>query len=559
MNLEFSLTFKEAMSGGLDRLQGKSRDAFGNIDKDVERTMRGFNKMEEPVRLKVDTSALDVAKEKMMGLREVMEGTMLGGMAMEGMRRGFDFVKEQAKDIFGGGMNAGMTKMELNVMAGDKAGKELYEGTKQYIGSSMFGPELFEQDKLLLGFGEKAGNIMKDMRQMGDISMGDPMKMESLTEAMGKTIMRGKFDMMEMRQLATTGFNPVEELHRKTGESTSSLMKKMSDGAFTIDMYRQAMDAATTAGGRFFEMQKRVMETPGGKWKQLTTNISMAKEEFGVAMLPALGKLIDAFKPMGDSLPELFSKLEQPVEGIIDAFRDILPSLRDFGGGLMGVLKPIGGFVFSDEVRGMAKGVLDTATAFFDIAKPAVKTFAEVMKTAADSLGGTFRTVADLMVFARTGKLPFQDNASGTVNALNQSNFLNYFNPLSWLGGDKLAAMDFKSKQNHLLGNDLYKGVSFWAPKHDWHAELLKYPDATGGRFDMYTKEDKKKANKELSEQMKESGDSIIGGGRKQINISFRNFAEHFTVNAGNLKEGVEKTQAWFEEMYLRLLNIIPA
>ena len=45
------------------------------------------------------------------------------------------------------------------------------------------------------------------------------------------------------------------------------------------------------------------------------------------------------------------------------------------------------------------------------------------------------------------------------------------------------------------------------------------------------------------------------------ININFRNFTEHFTVqnNGGTMDEQGWKTEAWFKEMFVRLLAGVPA
>ena len=68
-------------------------------------------------------------------------------------------------------------------------------------------------------------------------------------------------------------------------------------------------------------------------------------------------------------------------------------------------------------------------------------------------------------------------------------------------------------------------------------------------------KEDKKR-NAEQPKWMKdaiakESADAIVGGGRKQIIINVKQFAEHFTVTAANLKEGATMTKEMFERMFV--------
>ena len=139
-------------------MKGKSNATFSSMDKDVEKTRRNFNKLEEPLKLRVDTSELDRAHSKLMGFKEVLEGTMLGGMAMEGMRRGFDFAKEQVKDIFGRGMEEEKTQRMMQVIR-PKGGNELYEQTFANLKTSMYGTQLFGDAKMLAATGESNSTI----------------------------------------------------------------------------------------------------------------------------------------------------------------------------------------------------------------------------------------------------------------------------------------------------------------------------------------------------------------------------------------------------------------
>jgi len=384
--VEFELWLKDLTRGPLKGFGSAARSVFGGVDKDIAKTRKGLDELGNVTKIRMDTGEIERAKREIKelksgfeemggghGRRGITADIFKGGLLFEGARMAAEEGKKQLQEVFGGGMEAGMTKMELNVLAGDGAGNKLYEDTKDYIKGSMFGPQLFNQEKELLGYGEQAKNIVPLMKEMGDISMGDPVKMGSLTEVLGKVEMYGHFQQAFMRQLATTGFNPVQELYRATG-------KKVDPDDITTAMYKQAMVFATSKGGRFDQMQEKIMETPGGQYHRAMTNIAMEKEELGVKLLPVIGRFISAIEPMIDKLPGFMDALEPPITKLIDGFKEMLPNISAFAGGLWDLLKPIGSIFISPEFKGAMKGLLDFGVELEQDLLPVMKLLAEGIK-----------------------------------------------------------------------------------------------------------------------------------------------------------------------------------
>lgn len=73
--------------------------------------------------------------------------------------------------------------------------------------------------------------------------------------------------------MVNAGFNPLEEIARKTGKSIGELKNEMSKGAITSKMVQDAFISATSAGGKFFGMSQEGAKTLNGQ-------ISMLQESF---------------------------------------------------------------------------------------------------------------------------------------------------------------------------------------------------------------------------------------------------------------------------------------
>jgi len=360
--------------------------------------------------------------------------------------------------------------------------------------------------------------------------MGDPMKIASLSESLGKTLMRGKFDMFEMRQLATTGFNPLQELSRKTGESMKSLSDKMSDGRFTIDMYRKAMEAATSPGGRFFEMQKKISETPYGKQQIMMTNIEAQKRELGEALLPVMGRLYDAIKPMVDGLPRLFDELRPGMERMVDGFREVLPNLKEMGGALFAMIKPIGSLFVSKPFVDLVKNVADVASSMMNILSPAVKGLAGIMEG--------IMTSGNWLI----------ERIKGESKSLYDSYYYNYQYKNDKFNDEHFVIHPEKVKTAMAQLEKLY--LNAYNP-----VRILPQLPKSMTNVDKKRQAEYDKMFADANSGLGDVSDSIVGSGRKQIIINVRSFAERFEVHAGNLIDAAKQSKEVFMRMFLEVLQ----
>ena len=83
-----------------------------------------------------------------------------------------------------------------------------------------------------MSFGMSAEEAQIRMKQLGDISQGDAEKFKSLTLAFAQMSSTGKLTGQDLMQMINAGFNPLEEISRKTGKSIGELKEEMSKGQF---------------------------------------------------------------------------------------------------------------------------------------------------------------------------------------------------------------------------------------------------------------------------------------------------------------------------------------
>ena len=131
--------------------------------------------------------------------------------------------------------------------------------------------------QMMMGFGLKADDSIKYLKALGDISMGDTGKFNSLALAFSQMSSAGKLMGQDLNQMINAGFNPLSIIAEKTGKSIGELKQEMSKGGISSQMVQQAFIDATSAGGKFYGMAAAGAKTVNGQ-------ISMLQESFQNAL-----------------------------------------------------------------------------------------------------------------------------------------------------------------------------------------------------------------------------------------------------------------------------------
>lgn len=158
--------------------------------------------------------------------------------------------------------------------------------------------DLVKATQKMMAFGISANDSLNYLQMLGDISMGDANKMDSLTLAFSQMGASGRASMEDINQMIDQGFNPLTIIAQKTGESMADLRDRVSDGGVSFQEIADAMKTATSEGGIYFGSMDKASQTTDGK-------ISTLKDDFN----SALGSMTESLLPFVTSAVEKFSKL----------------------------------------------------------------------------------------------------------------------------------------------------------------------------------------------------------------------------------------------------------
>lgn len=193
--------------------------------------------------------------------------------------------------------------VSFEVLAGGKqAGDELVTSLTNLANvTPMTTQGLAENARLLLAFGETNAQIIPDLKLLGDISGGNQEKMNSLALAFAQSGSAGRLMGQDLLQMVNAGFNPLQEISRKTGKSMGELRIEMEKGLIPFSMVKQAFVDATAEGGRFYGMMDKQSQTLNGRLSTMADKWNLVGKAIGDKFLPMAKAATNAMVRIADA------------------------------------------------------------------------------------------------------------------------------------------------------------------------------------------------------------------------------------------------------------------
>lgn len=141
--------------------------------------------------------------------------------------------------------------------------------------------DVTQATQMMLGFNIEAEKVPRYLQAIGDVSMGDTQRFNSLTLAFSQMSAAGKLMGQDFNQMVGQGFNPLQFMTEKTGKSMAQLKEEMSKGAISAEMVQQALIDATSAGGKFYQMSENASKTINGQLSMMQDAMDTAFNELG--------------------------------------------------------------------------------------------------------------------------------------------------------------------------------------------------------------------------------------------------------------------------------------
>lgn len=262
----------------------------------------------------VQTKGLDAAMQR---LAITIGGVFSAAKAMEFSKAVID-VRSKIETL----------QTSFEVLLGNKQKADaLFGSIKEFAATTpMLMDDLASGAQTMLGFGIESEKVMGYLKALGDISMGDSQRFQSLTLAFSQMSATGKLMGQDLLQMINAGFNPLKVIAEKTGKSIGQLKDEMSQGKISAEMVQKAFISAASAGGQFNGMLDKLSNTQAGA----LSNLQGAWDDF----LNAIGEKQESVVV---SVANTLTDMLHHYEAIISVIKSVVVAYGSYKAALMAV------------------------------------------------------------------------------------------------------------------------------------------------------------------------------------------------------------------------------
>lgn len=333
--LKMLIAAQESMSKQL--ADGKiSPEQYRDFGREIESTRQQLTRLEAAASGTDDAVADvgDAAEEagekaqKASGGWTVLKGVM-ADLASSAIKAAVSTVVDGAKKMVSAGLeyNQAMEGYVTNfttMLGGSSEAANGMVGSLQKLASAtpLAMSDLAGGAQTLLAFGVASDDVSGTLQRLGDISLGNADKMQSLARAYGKATAQGKLTGETVQMMIDAGWNPLIDICDQTGESMEDVQKRMAAGSISAEELTQAVNHATDAGGKFAGGMEAASKTVAGLTSTLQDNVNAM---LGELMQPVSDAMLSTLLPTAiDAVDQLTTAFED--EGI-DGFSRVAGSL----------------------------------------------------------------------------------------------------------------------------------------------------------------------------------------------------------------------------------------
>ena len=252
--------------------------------------------------------------EKSTSKWTVAAGQMIADFAKQASSKLAEVVKSGVD--YNATMESYLTNFKVMLGSEEAAATKLSEIRKMAAATPFSLSDLTEGTQTLLQFGIAADDTTGVLQRLGDISLGNAEKLQTLTRAYGKMSSAQKVTLENVNMMIDAGFNPLNQICDATGESMSDLYKRISDGKVSFSELEAAVEAATSQGGQFYNGMLEASQTFSGRMSTLKDNVSALTGELTSGLFAALGDLVVKLNEVVVSFLDSDEKMAQLKETI---------------------------------------------------------------------------------------------------------------------------------------------------------------------------------------------------------------------------------------------------
>jgi tape measure domain-containing protein len=586
MNLEFFIRLKEMVSGGLAKIAqtavktaNQAKNANGILGQSYDQIKQKVMDLESVIGKSTSIKQIREARRELEQLQRLQSrhpgNTSSGGnWFSNGIKQALPVMGLAGALALGGsvlnsGLEAQARQTSFGVMAGKQEGTRLNNDLTKYAQDSIYGNEVYQNAQTMMAFGIGSKEVMGDLKMLGDIAMGDANKLGSLTLAFSQVNAAGKLTGQDLLQFVNAGFNPLQEIAKKTGIKMGDLREAVSDGAISFQMVEAAFKSATSEGGKFFNMTNEIAKTDYGKMQAFLGQLGGLGMKIGGILAPALGLVLSILSPIVELISSSIGFLQEHAEAV-----QLVVLVLGVAAGAYGI------FAAVLSAGTIATQIVTWATTLWTGAQYALN-----LAMSLNPIGAVIALIAGLVagiIFAWNKFEGFRMVVYGLWGAFKQvfenigGYFKKVFEPIfeaieafkkgDWVGTGKAvakiglnmvtlggaAAVEYGMEGGFTKGvADAYKNESVKGLNKKSGSVSASDVAAPADNSGLFAGLSKYKGSSTGDDAVK----GVTSGGPRVININGVRFADKIEIHAQSFEKGMDSVKDQLDEYLLRILN----
>lgn len=273
---------------------------------------------------------------------------MMGNLMADAVKSGVNMVKQVGKIgiDYNSQMETYVTNFRTMLGGSSEAAEQLTSDLEDMAASTPFAmSNLADATQTLLAFGQDSSTVLDTLQSLGDISMGDANKLQSLTLAFAQASSSGKLMGQDLMQMINAGFNPLQTIVDQTGVSMADLKDFMSDGKASSDLRKQ------------MNIAKREVKALGDEASDGAKMLVQMSQD-GAISAELLGQIFDIETSPGGKFYNAMENASKTYEGMVS-------TLQDDSAALMGkVFRPISDWMTDDLLPNAISAISEISSAY---------------------------------------------------------------------------------------------------------------------------------------------------------------------------------------------------
>lgn len=328
--IDFIIRAKDMMSGVLPKIGSAAQSAFGAMNTQINRynqQMTVASRSVADMRLQLDR--LHRRRDSLINLGDIrsvnreieqierrinrlsnggkssggggMLGSIIGGNLISGgITAAAQMAGRVISDSISASMAYGMQEKSFQVLTRDaRRGKELAAELRNLKQTTLVGGGVYGNAQTMLGFGVNDRDVVRKLREIGDVGMGNVDRMQSLSLVRAQVTAAGRLMGQDLLQFINAGFNPLSVMSEKWKDfgfkakmTIGQLKDMMEQGQISSTMVDKAFTSATSKGGQFYKMMDQIGETAGGQALKMKGNWAAFQIDLGNSLAPLQGEFL---------------------------------------------------------------------------------------------------------------------------------------------------------------------------------------------------------------------------------------------------------------------------